>query len=773
MPNKYSNLWSSANSNYTKTFVNNVTKGVVPKTKPKVKQRSSHKPSKYFIRDLYTTPEMVVTPKRTGYVTDQYGNPSVTVDALGDINPNAPVYTRNKVPSKGLPDMRSFRTQPTNKEASRYADYHAAKTAPTIGDLIMGGVGKPMNLINLSHWVGAIRDWDKNKGWANVWEDNSGVLTKQYAERHPWQALAANMLTDSYIASNLIGGIKGFKNLRQINKEIKTLEDARNARNATNVSNSLISNPTIRNTYITPSSSIRSIAQPLDRQVTNTVASRSSRATYNQPVTNTGSRFRDDMFERYTDNIIDDDQIAELVGLEHNIPASDIRTFMDDYFQTHMSLNPRQALSRELGADGYTGYNFSRFIDKHFIDNLPNETRNNITRCFTDVGLNPNLEKVARLKRMYNYSLDHAVERAVEEDLENPDILSKLADPTKAMVNSITAQNFMRKYGLDMYDLKKLLNETYGSSFNALDKNISELLTNTGATSSLKTLLNMTPTNMIKSGKISNGDLRFYFRKHGSPIHFNITRKDPYQREKLIKYAERFKEAAKPENQYKHFEQLGIDFSADSVKKVLKDVLRLSKKRIENGGFPGIIGPNPRRSYPRSVGNDYANVNLGDDVNPRIGSVFGAAPSEQEILTYRKPEVANNEINYLLAQLYKHYGTVDPSYYKFDNKLLDDVIKAGGDVSSIPGAENATFFDGTTPLFSIWKKGNDAPEYPSIMFGFKNGGTIHINPVNRGKFNATKRRTGKTTEELTHSKNPKTRKRAIFAQNAAKWRKRS
>lgn len=43
------------------------------------------------------------------------------------------------------------------------------------------------------------------------------------------------------------------------------------------------------------------------------------------------------------------------------------------------------------------------------------------------------------------------------------------------------------------------------------------------------------------------------------------------------------------------------------------------------------------------------------------------------------------------------------------------------------------------------------------------GGSIHINPANRGKFNATKARTGKTTEELTHSKNPLTRKRAIFA----------
>jgi hypothetical protein len=52
---------------------------------------------------------------------------------------------------------------------------------------------------------------------------------------------------------------------------------------------------------------------------------------------------------------------------------------------------------------------------------------------------------------------------------------------------------------------------------------------------------------------------------------------------------------------------------------------------------------------------------------------------------------------------------------------------------------------------------------------YKSGG-IHINPKNKGKFNATKKATGKTTEELTHSKNPKTRKRAIFAQNAKKWK---
>lgn len=64
-----------------------------------------------------------------------------------------------------------------------------------------------------------------------------------------------------------------------------------------------------------------------------------------------------------------------------------------------------------------------------------------------------------------------------------------------------------------------------------------------------------------------------------------------------------------------------------------------------------------------------------------------------------------------------------------------------------------------------------ASNAPMSPFGnrFGNGGSIHINPANRGKFNATKQRTGKSTEELTHSKNALTRKRAIFAQNASHW----
>jgi hypothetical protein len=48
---------------------------------------------------------------------------------------------------------------------------------------------------------------------------------------------------------------------------------------------------------------------------------------------------------------------------------------------------------------------------------------------------------------------------------------------------------------------------------------------------------------------------------------------------------------------------------------------------------------------------------------------------------------------------------------------------------------------------------------------------IKIKPENKGKFNATKKATGKSAEELKHSKNPLTRKRATFAINAKKWSK--
>lgn len=53
---------------------------------------------------------------------------------------------------------------------------------------------------------------------------------------------------------------------------------------------------------------------------------------------------------------------------------------------------------------------------------------------------------------------------------------------------------------------------------------------------------------------------------------------------------------------------------------------------------------------------------------------------------------------------------------------------------------------------------------------YKAGGSIHIKPSHKGRFTAYKQRTGKTTEEALHSKDPHVRQMANFARNAAKWK---
>lgn len=90
---------------------------------------------------------------------------------------------------------------------------------------------------------------------------------------------------------------------------------------------------------------------------------------------------------------------------------------------------------------------------------------------------------------------------------------------------------------------------------------------------------------------------------------------------------------------------------------------------------------------------------------------------------------------------------------------------------NVPGNYTQFLLDkvGKSINWKISKATNQLPDPPTEIF-LKQGGTIHIKPENKGKFTATKKATGKSTEELTHSKNPITKKRAIFAQNSAKWK---
>jgi hypothetical protein len=46
---------------------------------------------------------------------------------------------------------------------------------------------------------------------------------------------------------------------------------------------------------------------------------------------------------------------------------------------------------------------------------------------------------------------------------------------------------------------------------------------------------------------------------------------------------------------------------------------------------------------------------------------------------------------------------------------------------------------------------------------------IKIKPSHKGRFTDYKKRTGMTTQQAPHSKNPHVRKMANFARNASKW----
>lgn len=114
------------------------------------------------------------------------------------------------------------------------------------------------------------------------------------------------------------------------------------------------------------------------------------------------------------------------------------------------------------------------------------------------------------------------------------------------------------------------------------------------------------------------------------------------------------------------------------------------------------------------------------------------------------------------------YGTfIYPEVQEINGQLIDftrppfhpfagmNSAEERGDIVRIPSFDDALEF---------------TKEYKQFYPRFILGGKIHIKPENRGKFTETMRRTGKSAEELSHSSNPLTRKRAIFALNARKWK---
>lgn len=166
----------------------------------------------------------------------------------------------------------------------------------------------------------------------------------------------------------------------------------------------------------------------------------------------------------------------------------------------------------------------------------------------------------------------------------------------------------------------------------------------------------------------------------------------------------------------------------------------------------------------------------------------GAEPNEFDLWVntgmYRDPmQLANHEMNHYTDYIISRNPVSSTLLKKYLDKMSDSdpikkMFKQHKNINAYTKWFNAIPLLGTTALganaYFNNNKMSDLIDYTGIMPeypipSYKYGG-IHIKKKNRGKFNALKKRTGKTTEELTHSKNPLTRKRAIFAQNAKKWK---
>lgn len=135
--------------------------------------------------------------------------------------------------------------------------------------------------------------------------------------------------------------------------------------------------------------------------------------------------------------------------------------------------------------------------------------------------------------------------------------------------------------------------------------------------------------------------------------------------------------------------------------------------------------------------------------------------------------IANVGQKYMLGEKEKNQIERDKFAMKYIGRRFKD--------SGVVDRNNEDFTDAELSKYGIKDGGklyghflNRSRERDELAVGGKLGyktGGIHIKKENRGKFTATKKRTGKTTEQLKHSKNPLTRKRATFALNASKWSK--
>lgn len=123
---------------------------------------------------------------------------------------------------------------------------------------------------------------------------------------------------------------------------------------------------------------------------------------------------------------------------------------------------------------------------------------------------------------------------------------------------------------------------------------------------------------------------------------------------------------------------------------------------------------------------------------------------------------------------------VFPTKSSYEKYMKDGIYAMGGQIDVQQNQylpPNRSIDNSLRNVEQFYEVGTGAQKHPFTRNSFvpievptmKDGG-IHIKPENRGKFTEYKKRTGKTTEEALHSKDPHVRQMANFARNAAKWK---
>jgi len=272
-----------------------------------------------------------------------------------------------------------------------------------------------------------------------------------------------------------------------------------------------------------------------------------------------------------------------------------------------------------------------------------------------------------------------------------------------------------------------------------------------------------------------------------------------------------------PDDWYSNNQNIPIDGTDDQIDSLYND--DGSRKYVNGGHIPYLglnsqtpVTPEERNQWEKIQSNSYRNGYLGNDHNQSEGNSYlqsqGFNPDRlamiQQDFQQQDPSRINSSVeglspvdNYYghktAQQRYKQYeyqhtdrfGNTNTKNYGTDyeraikenpgNGQWFDTPEWQSNAQGIPMASNS--IQEIIPINSPqsiqrnqqanWHTDENTDYSLDSIREAKSG--IHIKPENKGKFTAYKKRTGKTTEEALHSKDPHVRQMANFAKNAKHW----